>query len=450
MHPKNQVIYLIIAFSVLVFPPGCSPTKPPSSLCDNLAQALDTVTLRARLASTPDQIRAFLQSANAGPEAKLVFVNGNYLYYIDFSEAAPTIKKLPLGSAAGPICPVISPDGAYIAFATGVPDDGEQTAVSTAWILNLTDGTVPVRAASPAYVPRFVQNATAPTIIYSTSASPAPGKTYLWDGNGKVMKKEIAGGMPGAEQEVYAGGSYFGGLSWDERYLATAWLAGPNSYLLDLQNAARGPAEIHTLKVKKLSSNADTTIKIGTCNPSVSSSRIFTDCMMYFDFGSGAISAAGCSDSLLGSWGMHQRIFITRIDSTILRVYDPPSDIITVQGKNATGEIVAREWDNPEWSNHPYLAVAAVKIDRLWKDKTGAYTHTQNNEFIYAINLKDSTSIRLVETTDSSYVNFNPVSCSEQISFQSRTDIRWPWLWARVPAAFKEDSLWLARGIGRR
>lgn len=176
-------------------------------------------------------------------------------------------------------------------------------------------------------------------------------------------------------------------------------------------------------------------LDLQTCNPSISSSRIFTNTMMYIDFSSSAIENAGSYHPVLGYWDIHQRIFIGRSDGVILRYYDAPQDKISEipESEMGKGEAYSVNWNHPEWSNHPYYATALSYVTRLWK-KT-MYERTYHNEGLYIINLKDSAYLKIVEITDTSYT--------------STETLKWPWVWIETPSNFAEieDPYWLVKPV---
>ena len=85
---------------------------------------------------------------------------------------------------------------------------------------------------------------------------------------------------------------------------------------------------MRSLKVKSDSTAPDTfdMVPVGTCNISRSASRVFTNAMLFFDFGSAAIRNAGCFHPLLGTWLMHEKLFISRYDQEDLAVFAMPAD----------------------------------------------------------------------------------------------------------------------------
>jgi hypothetical protein len=368
---------------------------------------------------------------------KVVFAFQNALYFVDFSATAPQISKMNLTGEA--YLPVISSDGNWVAYQTGVDVEGSSVnpIKGTAWIRELAVAGTPVKVADTAYVPRFVQNTSpdTPEIIYATGVACPQNVCYA---DGQTLKKKIVNKVPGPVEVVFDKGSYYGGLSWDNRYLNTAWDAAPNAFMLDMQAGTGLPLPVHTMRVKKNGTTIDTFVAVGVCNPSRSASRIFTNTMLYYDFSSGVITSAKCFHPLLGTWGMHQLLFISRSDAEDLRVYTMPADrpIVPVSSAKGLGEAVAKEWSNPEWSNHPYYAVASLLVDRVYAVAGGGWDYTYNSESIYLVNLKDSLYVKLIESTDTSYTS--------AISFSN------PFLWVDVPAGFQEDSTWLAKTIWER
>ncbi|HUI91762.1 MAG TPA: T9SS type A sorting domain-containing protein [Chitinivibrionales bacterium] len=387
--------------------------------------------IKARIVATQDQVAAACGTTNV----KLVFGCQSGLYFVDFSETSPQISSISLADPA--YVPDISSDGNWVAYQTGSnAEGGPSTAVATAWIRALAASGTPVKVADTGYVPRFVQNAPpdTPEVIYATSVACPQDTCYAL---GQTLLKKIAGGAAGPAEVVFDKGSYYGGLSWDNRYLNSAWEGGPNAFMLDLQGGNGVPAALHTMRVKKNVTNADTFVTVKTCNPSRSASRIFTNTMMFYDFSSAAITLAKCYHPILKTWGTHQLLFISRSDSEDLRVYDTPyMSLVPLSIAQGNGEPVAKEWNTPEWSNHPYFAVSGMVVDRLFSAGAGSYDHTLNSEAVYLVNLKDSLYVRLVETTDTSHASM--------VSLEN------PFVWVQVPAGFQEDSTWLKQTIWER
>jgi hypothetical protein len=389
----------------------------------------------AKVSTTQEQLLTALGTT----QVKVVFTCQDIPYFVDFSEAVPQIRKLSGVTTA--YFPVISSDGKWVTYQTGNSDEGpSQKPPATVWLRELAANGTPIKVADTGYVPRFVQNTPAdtPEIIYATSLACPQANCNNY---GMTVKKKIVNKVPQAAQVVFGQGSYYGGMSWDNRYLITGWPAGLNCFMLDLQNSSVAPAAIHSMHVKKprniggVIDTVDTNVALGTCNISRSASRVFTGTAMYFDFGSGLMTAAKCFHPLLKTWGEHEKLFISRYDSEDVRVFDMPADRQLTPTSSATGkgEAIGKTWENPEWSTHPYYGTSSLLVRRLWPKVGGIFQDTKNLELIYLVNLKSSTFIRLVESSDTAQTS--------KISFSN------PFLWVEVPAGFQEDQTWLSKTI---
>jgi hypothetical protein len=395
-----------------------------------------------KFASSKEKISDFLAKAEAGPDAKLVFCESGKFYMAQFSKDSIFVKEIP--SAAHGVLPVISPDGNYYTYAKGVTGDGEENSPCTTFFSSFDPAIIasPITVATPAYVPRFIQNSPDPTLIYSTCSKNPDITKHAWDKCGTVVKTSFVNNTFTKPEIVWGGGSYFGGLSYDNKYLCTAWLGTGFAMMLDITSSANTPNYVH-LKVKNNITQTDSLIKIGVCNPSISSSRAFTNAMMFFDFGSENIPK-NYSVPNFSKWALHEIIFISRFDGAILKAFKPPVnpqlssqewDALTVD--QAAGQSYQREWNYPEWSNHPYLAAATIRMSRVWSKINGTTKEWDlsynNDEYIFLINLKDSTFLPVLQTTDTTK--------------SSKRSFMWPWLWAQIPSTFSESNDWLTSSI---
>lgn len=386
----------------------------------------------ARITATQRQ----LDSICGTHDIKVVFMCKGYGYFVDFSEAAPQIRQMVNMSNA--FFPVISSDGRWIAYQNGNEVEGisANPVPGKVWFREIAAIGTPVKIADTGYVPRFVQNTSpdTPTIVYATSVACPQQICYS---TGQTVKRRIVNKTPLPVETVFPGGSYYGGLSWDNRYLITGWPTGPNGFMLDINNSAAGPQGVHTMRVRKIGNDIDTAVSLQTCNISRSASRIFTNTMLYYDYGSGAITAANCYHPLLGAWDDHAILFISRYDAEDLKIFRMPADrkLVSTADAQGLGEAVRKQWFFPEWSNHPYYAVAGLNIDRLWL-RNSNWAHTRNTESIYMVGLKDSQYVKLIESTDT--------------SFASTTSFNYPFVWVAIPAGFQEDTSWLSKTIWQR
>jgi hypothetical protein len=391
-------------------------------------------TIKAQVVVT----QATLDSLCGTHNIKLVFTSGGYMYFVDFSAATTPQIQLMTGISA-PYFPVISSDGRWVTYQTGSQAEGPSTSatVGKSWFRECAAAGTAVMVADSSYVPRFVQNTSAdtPEVLYSTSVACPQGLCY---NGGQTLKKKVVSKVPLAAEVVYAQGSYYGGLSWDNRFLNSGWEGGPNGFMLDMQDASGIPHPTHTmrtLKVKTDSLAPDTfnMIPVGTCNTSRSASHIFTNTMLYFDFGSAVIRAANCYHPLLGTWKMHEKLFISRYDMEDVAVYDMPVDrsVMPIAQATGIGEVVGKQWDNPEWSNHPYFAAANLIVDRIFHPASG-WQHTTKHESVYLLHLKDSAFVKLIQSTDT--------------AITSTTEFLYPFVWVDT-AGLTEDAAWLSRTI---
>ena len=303
--------------------------------------------------------------------------------------------------------PSISADGQWVTYATGAPSE-YGSHISTVWLQQLPDGT-PVRVADTAYVPRFLHDSDAPSIVYATcSRNTAAAGVYTWQGCGKMVEAVYEYGTV-RKKVLYSEGSFLGGLSYDRRYFAHAE-AKQHAFLYDRNDSSL--LFLHCL---------DGTVP-QVCNSSISSSRFFPDAVLYFDFG----TVAGPT-VLGGKWQPHTRLFISRSDGHIHRLFCCP-------GKGADTSIATVEWNYPEWSTHPYFAVATLFIQRRFPHDGDMWMHRGRNERVYAINLKDSSYLELARSLET--------GPDHDVS------MRWPVLHVGS-STVNENSSWLSEPLYR-
>lgn len=365
-----------------------------------------------------NKIIAFLGTSNA----KVVFASGNdsmsrFLYYIDMSEADSAFPRIhKIASTQSALSPSISPDGKLIAYNTGVI---EQSNVSS-WMCSFNEKAQSVLvkaggAASGAHEPRFIKHSDSTELIYTTT-----WQVDDW-AHGQTMSKRLSGGLPDSvDRVIYSQGSFHGGLSYDNRYLCSTMLE-PNPRMVDL--TTNTVSALHSLLCQNKVSGIDTIINPQCCNCSISSSRIFTNVMMYMDFG----LPTSYTCPAIGSWTGHQKLFLSTADGKILRWYDFSDSLYP----NNRSNISSCCWQYSEWSvNHPYYAIAGSMVQRYFKSGS-SYISIYFYEDIYLINLKTASYLKIAESTDNS------------ISGTS-SSMQWPNLWVDVPQDFVEDSTWLA------
>jgi hypothetical protein len=332
------------------------------------------------------------------------------LYYIDYSETTdslyPKIHKIL--ASIGAFFPSISNDGNIIAYNTG--NEG-QANVST-WLCSFNENTIPVCVRNGnAHEPRFSKGPGATLLLYTTT-----WQSGDWDNGGQTLARVLFGfDFTTSDTIIYKNGSFHCGLSYNNRYLATTQFE-PNPRIVDLKT--NNVFTLHSLSCKNKTTNVDTIINPQCCNGSISSSRIFTNVMMYMDFG----LPIRYVHPILGTWGFHQRIFIVNTNGEFLKWFDFPDSLYPSNRDN----INACCWTYCEWAvNHPYFAVASNLTSRYFVVDSN-YTITNYCEDIYGINLKSGSYIKLIESTDN--------------SLKTNTHLQWPYIWIEVPQNFMKTQ----------
>jgi hypothetical protein len=420
--------------------------------------------------ATGQQVSAFLKQSDptCTGNAKLVYINGcgysGKLRYIDYSGAAgaPTVQTI---AAAGDEVrvPVISPDGGWVTYAVGSGAEGHLSGgPSSAYICKLDANATPVKIADNAHEPRFKLNQADPnmlTVIYGTV-----GGEEAWTKTdpGQTMQVDIdvSSGAPsvGSPSPLFAHAAMFGGLSWDNRYLASA---GGLGAMVDLQSgkttvdtislrfARKGsnddwPAGIDANTVLSASQAAEMNLLGQTCNTSVSSSRSpYTNAMIGLDFGSSKVNP-----NINGGapWGKWQIMWVFAYDGSVpyhLPVPTDDEDYPYAQGwptdyqhLDSAIDLATTRWHHTEWSNHPYFATASVILKRGWGFENGTFRGLERQERVYLIDLDNSSTLCLLSPTD------NNIIYEESIS-----NLSYPGLWVEMGDGFEECANWLSAEV---
>jgi hypothetical protein len=162
-----------------------------------------------------------LGSAVRGCPAKLVFVNASqslrHLVYVDYHQNPPRLREFEDDDAV--FYPVISPDGNWVAYGSGLEGAATGSRVS---VRRLGDSVTAIRALGDGFVPRWwVDPASRDTfLVYTTSA--ADNSQPQWK-TGRTLGQKIQGGAPVGAPVVIAEGSFHDGRSRDGRWLATGF-----------------------------------------------------------------------------------------------------------------------------------------------------------------------------------------------------------------------------------
>ena len=317
----------------------------------------------------------------SGSSAKVTFVNfcspAQILCYVDYSELYPRVYMF---TDIQMVCePTISPDGAWVAFATA--EEGAQQN-SNIYIRKLDPaGSGIVKLPDePAFVPRWwVDPQSLDTfLVYTIGAS--LNTDLRWSTETTKMQKISGGQSVGTSIVLESNGSYHDGLSLEGRYIATGY---PHLIMKD-----RSTGEVRTLFTRQFNGKNQDTAQV--CNVSISHNTAKTDDVLFLDFGS--VSAS----SITGiSYSAHEIIFQCGFNGIVDKWYRAPPGFV---------------WNYPEWSTDPNFAVTSL-------DNSG------NCIAVEGINLKDSTYAELARGSDLRYpflwVNNNAIVKNDSLSADS-------------------------------
>ncbi|MBL8028194.1 MAG: hypothetical protein JNL74_17355 [Fibrobacteres bacterium] len=378
-----------------------------------------TFTILPSLGNVKATSRESAKTFFGSDSSKLIFKSSfdNYLYFVNFSDVTPEPFKLL--ATKGAVLPSVSPDGNWLTYATGVAGD-DASGPSKAWILRL-DGNIentPVLIDSPAHEPRFFEDATGLYVTYSTKGGP-----NVYDStSAKTKKRKVVNGNPvDSARTLVTNAGYVGGLSKDGNYLASGTL---RAWMMNLTSKVK--TQLHKLTVTR-AGTVDSVITPQICNTSISQSVRYPDHMMYRDIG---FTTSGYTHPIIGpTWEADKFIFISSSDNKLKRVYRIP---LTKASNPVGGLVNTVQWDDMEWSTHPYFGVSGLFLRRCYASCITSGEQTSRHERIYGINLKDSVYLQLVGITDTAKT--------------SSLDLVWPTLWVKKASTLAETT-WLEKVI---
>ncbi|MEO7424793.1 MAG: hypothetical protein ABI036_06370 [Fibrobacteria bacterium] len=393
-------------------------------------------------------VREFLATGRGGPAAKLVFVDngpsGGPLCYIDFSDGQePAVRRI--AAAAKAKVPVISPDGNWVVYATGLggPAGSLASQRSSVYLCRLAPDAVPILIrADSAYEPRFAYlpgNPDVLRIIYPTLA-PDCAWEPKWGANTMRVDVDVSGAEPvvGLPEKLAEGG-YSAGLSYGGKWISGGGDGGAGkAAMLDLSSGRTLPDTVAARFPLKEKASPDyprpRRDPAGqACNVSASPSRVAEDVLMYLDFGSDGLANEGVNGGQ--PWEKWELILLADRHEGVPRTFRLPRNPEYPLETSPTASLSAAMWHHPEWSNHPYFAVATLNAERYFKDPAGTgYVNSFNQERIVILNLRDSAFLEVLRPGK---IEYNP----------ALRGVYWPWLWVQIPDDFQEDGNWLAASI---
>ncbi|MBD3420075.1 MAG: hypothetical protein GF398_08170 [Chitinivibrionales bacterium] len=332
----------------------------------------------------------------------------NKLFFVDYTEPTPVIRHIAAVDEASNLS--MSPDGKWIAFQSGSMADGKDFTPSTAWIVEAREDAVPIQV-SPSgkgWTPRFLQSSAEIRVIWAECSSDQYTNKYAWDGCGYMLARSFDDRTPGAIDTIFRGGAYYGGVSYEGKYLGSGEYYS-SAHIKDIAIPAdEPPVALHNVTCQA-PSGSDTTIPLQVCNPSMSQSRVHQNVLMLLDFG---YSPSNYVDNGLTNctpdegWDFHEYIILLNDENRIVKRYRIPLPNLAAD----TGLPSGSEWTHCEWSTHPYYGVGCRRIVRKFPHSSIPILMPSNKiEQILGINLKDSAYIPLVSTLDTTQNNHQGV-----------------------------------------
>ncbi len=310
-------------------------------------------------------------------ECKLVFtieaLAGNRLYSVDFSDFEVDLEQVQVEDAVKGA--VISPDGRWIAYGTQYPGFSKGSHVGVTPFGDTT-GALQTVVQDNAFLPYWwTDTAGLDTfLIYTTGAS--QNNLDRWKSE-KTIKHQFRNGEFGAKSVLLDSGSYHGGLSADERFVATGY---PQAYLYDRRVSFAFP--------QFMSPHNGLGDSVQVCNVSINPGKQYPDRIMLLDFGSGARRS-----SIIGeSYGLHEYIFIVQSSIYTQHVVD--------YYKVPHGY---SQWQDTRYTNHPDFGIGIAAKG--------------SKSTIFLINLRTKQYLPLAERENLRwpYLWINPLDLSEEV-----------------------------------
>ncbi len=292
-----------------------------------------------------------------------------FLYSLDFSDRknSDTLNETRYADSKEAIVPSISPDGKYIAYGTGV----ESLNRSNSRIFIQPFGSTRVDGPDVTSTnPRWIQRGQDMWMMWCTSTA-----QYAWnDKTTKTVMKKFSAGKLSGNEELIENGSYNGGLSPDEKYLAAGYPRG-----VMYGRAEKKSQYFHVY-------GGGDSVQI--CNASISQDPMHTNRFLFLDFG---INPSSIKNNIVVPkyYAQHEIILIGEFGSSlgggiVDYINSPPSHLAN-----------SWAWEDPEWSTHPNFAVATARGKTPGCSGLECASIHQWN--LYLINLKTKESIKVFD-----------------------------------------------------
>jgi uncharacterized protein (TIGR02171 family) len=307
-----------------------------------------------RMVATRNEVEAFFGTS----QVKLAMVNGtnDALATLNYSQSSPAPTEQIFSQLVR--TPTFSPDGKYLAFATR--NEG-QSGTSQGYLVRFDPMGTPVWLEGPSVmVPRWwVDPLHSDTLLLFTNEAIANSDSSIWSKSSTWTWLVSQGQATGVPQLLTSKGSFHDGQSTDGRYLATSYT---DLRLLDQKSGAISSLFLSPQNGKDQEATAQ------VCNASM---RPGTEPeILFLDFGYNKSSSL-----VQASYGIHEYLFRMKIPSgTVYDWIKVPTEF--------------RNWNYPEWSNHPDFAIA-----------TGVDEQEQSRA-VYAVRMSDHAVLKLAEGDD--------------------------------------------------
>jgi len=373
--------------------------------------AISAFSADVQLVASSADIRDFFGTDSV----RLAFVESKWIQVVDFSKASPSIQTL--SGTSGAISPQFSPQGDWLVYGLGPNSDmtNNINTKSSAYLVPFQGGTPSLAVADVAHEPRFRRSSSdSAELVYSTIGV---WNGWLSTGETRTLPVNLSSSTPSfGAPSVLISGAYYGGANED--YVATG---STRAIMSSISNS--NPQITLAYSLTSLSGVVNSNER-QACNTSIYPGSEYSNGMLSLDFGS-----AGMTNSTIHqgkAWGLHDIIFFTLSDGTMLGHWVRPD-------RNAfyilaDDSYVGHHYDDLEWSNHPYFAVANIQVTRSylvgdeWFDE-------EPHEILIAIDLRSGKHLALAQSS----------SVGQGVS----ADLVWPNLWVSRNAAPKIIDNWV-------
>jgi hypothetical protein len=334
---------------------------------------------------------------------RLAFRDGKGLATIDFSDATPIAAGIP--GTDGAIAPQFSHNGRWLVYGLGPSTDmtSNATIKSSAWLVPFAGGTPFLAVPDSAHEPRFRRTAGRDALV-----CPSVGVWNGWKGSGSTWEVplDLSGAQPKKGASVLlAKGTYYGGAN--DSFIATG---SSRAVMARLAEDPLVPRITLGYTLSWLDGALDTKER-QACNTSIYPGPEHPDAMLSLDFGSAGMTNPGINGAK--PWGLHDVLFLTRYDGRIsTQVTRPERDVFpSLSDTTWTGH----HYDDAEWSNHPYFAVANIQVSRAYLSGSGGWINEDMHEILVAIDLRSGKNLVLAQTAT--------------VGQGLTSDLQWPNLW---------------------